>query len=95
MTRKHCKNRLNGNTGGRGDLSIVKHEYYPTSRARGEACHAWFYGSKTNGARQTANFWAAGLRTFTWQVYLPGSSFASGTLNLNGTAFDFGVQPAR
>lgn len=46
------------------------------------------HGSTTKGARQMASLCAAGAITLTWQVYLPGSSLASGTLKLTGTAFD-------
>ena len=45
------------------------------------------------GDRQTANFCSVGFSTFTWQVYLPGCSFPSGTLKLTGTAFDFAFSP--
>jgi hypothetical protein len=46
------------------------------------------------GDRQTANFRTPGSTTFTWQVYRPGCSFPSGTLKLNGTAFDLAFNPS-
>jgi hypothetical protein len=51
-------------------------------------------GIMTIGARHKANFCPAGSKTETWQVYRPGASFASGTLNFTGTALDFGSRPS-
>src|ERR1017187_5906765 len=51
------------------------------------------HGSSTIGDRQTANFCSDGFSTFTWQVYLPGCNFPSGTLKPTGTAFDFAFSP--
>ena len=43
--------------------------------------------------RQNAAFPVSGSSTVTWHSYRPGSMLASGTLNRNGTAFDFGCMP--
>src|SRR5436309_2165601 len=53
-----------------------------------------FQGTSMIGARRKANFWPVGSSTDTWQVYRPGASLASGTLNFNGSALDLGSSPS-
>src|SRR5579871_54685 len=53
-----------------------------------------FYGTSMTGACQNAALRAFESITVTWQLYWPGASAASETLNCTGSVFSFEVVPS-